>query len=94
MKIAAVADPLTLQALRLMGIAGTPATTAEEASAALDGYYESDTVILISESAARLVRARVDRLKTARESVMILEIPSMVTAARDHEKAAKMNVRS
>ena len=90
MKIAALGDQFTIQALRLMGIAGTVAATAEEAAAALDEAVEPDTVILVTESAANLIRARVDGLKTARQNYIVLEIPSLHGVPHQAEDIARL----
>jgi len=90
MKIAAVGDAVTVQALRLMGISGTAVASAQEASSALDEHYAPDTVILITESAAGLVRDRVDRFKVAKERVIILEIPSPGAAPNQAEDIARL----
>ena len=90
MKIAALGDQFTIQALRLMGIDGTVAATAEEAAAALDDLVEPDTVILVTESAANLVRAKVEKLKIARQNHVVLEIPSLSGVPHQAEDIARL----
>jgi len=89
-KIAAVGDPFTVSALRLMGIVGAVATTAGEAEAAIDECLVPDTVILVTESVARLVRAKVDKLKIAKANYMVLEIPSGEGIPHQAEDIAKL----
>lgn len=90
MKIAAVGDPLTVQALRLMGVAGIAVTTGEEASSALDESAVADTVVLVTESAARLARSKVDKLKVARQNYIVIEIPSVEAAPHQAEEIARL----
>lgn len=90
MRIAAVGDPLSVQALKLMGIAGVAASTAAEASAALDESAVPDTVVLVTESVVRLVREKVGKMKVARQNFMIVEIPSVEGAPRQAEEIARL----
>ncbi len=76
MRIVAVGDEVTIEALRLMGIAGTAVSEPAEASLALDDALEPETVVLVSGSVAGMLRERVDELKVARREYMVLEIPS------------------
>ena len=76
MRIVAIGDAVTVDAFRLMGICGETVKNAEEARAALEASLEPETVILIAESAAELIRDRVDELKTSRGDYLVLEVPS------------------
>ncbi len=90
MKITAVADELTVQALSLMGIIGAAVASPEEADAAIDRLAGPDTVILITDAVADMVRQKVDKLKIARENVAVLEIPSVNSAPRQAEDIAHL----
>lgn len=90
MKISAVGDALTIQALRLMGIEGTAVESAEETEAALDEAIAPETVILITGAAAELIRAKVDKLKIARQDFIVLEIPSTKGIPHQAEDTARL----
>lgn len=90
MKIVGVGDQLTIDALRLMGIAGTVVTTAEEASRALDEALEAETVVLIAAETAELVREKVEEAKTGKQAFIVLELPSVGGEAVQSEKTAKL----
>jgi vacuolar-type H+-ATPase subunit F/Vma7 len=89
-KISAIGDPFTVQALRLMGIAGVAVTTPEEASRALDDALAPSTVVLVAESVARMVREKVDALKIARQDFIVLEIPSGEGVPHQAEDTARL----
>ena len=81
---------MTVQALKLMGIVGSVAATGDEVSAALDEYAVPDTVVLVTESVAKLARAKVDKLKVARENFMLVEIPSVSGVPQQAEETARL----
>lgn len=90
MKIAAVGDPFTVEALRLMGITGAAVESEDEAAAALDGALEPDTVVLITKAAADMIRPKVDKCKVARQKYIVMEIPSLEGAPRQAEEVARL----
>lgn len=90
MKIVAVGDAVTVQALKLMGIAGTVARDRAEAEAALDEAATAGTVVLVAEPVANLARARVDALKVARADYIVLEIPSPAGVPHQAEETARL----
>lgn len=90
MRITAIGDPFTVQALKLMGIVGTAVTTPEEASRALDAVLAPATVVLVAESVARMIREKVDALKVARQDFIVLEIPSGEGVPHQAEDTARL----
>lgn len=75
MRIVAIGDSITVDAMKLMGIAGTVVKNAEEAKGALAEARGPETVILISPEAAEMIREEVDELKGARRDFIVMEIP-------------------
>jgi vacuolar-type H+-ATPase subunit F/Vma7 len=90
LKIAAIGDRLTVRALKLMGIEGTAVSTAEEAEAAIDAVTAPATVILITGTAADMIRAKVDKMKVARQDYIVLEIPSTEKVPNQAEDTARL----
>lgn len=90
MKLTAVGDPVTMQAIKLMGIPGTPVRTAEEASAALDECAVPDAIVLVASSSAGLVREKVDKMKVARQSYIVVEIPSIEGVPKQADEIARV----
>jgi vacuolar-type H+-ATPase subunit F/Vma7 len=88
-RIAAVGDPVTVQALKLMGISGAAVTTADEAAAALDEYAVPDAIVLVTGSVAKLIRAKVDKMKIARQSFIVVEIPSVEGVPQQADEIAR-----
>jgi vacuolar-type H+-ATPase subunit F/Vma7 len=89
-KISAIGDPFTVQALKLMGIAGVAVTTPEEASRELDAVLAPATVVLVTESVAKMIREKVDALKIARQDFIVLEIPSGEGVPHQAEDTARL----
>jgi vacuolar-type H+-ATPase subunit F/Vma7 len=89
-KISAIGDSFTVQALRLMGIPGVVAATPEEASRALDSVLAPATVVLVTQDVAGLVREKVDALKIARQDFIVVEIPSGSGVPHQAEDTARL----
>lgn len=75
MRIVAIGDRITVDAMKLMGVAGRVVENAEEAKAALVEAREPETVILISPEAVEMVREEVDELRGARRDFIVIELP-------------------
>lgn len=90
MRITAVGDPLTIQALKLMGIAGEAAVDARSASQAFRKALAPETVVLVTESVAKLIREEVSKAKIARQDYVVLEIPSTQGVPDQAEETARL----
>lgn len=90
MRIVAVGDSFTVDALRLMGIPGTVAADAAQAAAALDEAIEPETVILVGKSVADMIREKVEELKSAPRDYIVLEIPSGEEVPHQAEETARL----
>jgi len=87
MRIVAIGDRMTVDAMKLMGVAGTVVETAQEVSAALARAEEPETVILISSRAADMVREEVEELKAARRDFIVIELPGAEGPTQAEETA-------
>jgi vacuolar-type H+-ATPase subunit F/Vma7 len=90
MRLVAVGDRLTVDALRLIGIPGTVAETPEEASRAVDEACEGEAVVLVSRSVAQMIDKKIADLKVARRDFMVLELPSGEGPPTQAEETAKL----
>ena len=90
MRVVAVADSITIEALRLMGIPGRAVATPEEASDALDEAITGEEVVLVAQATADMIREKVDRLKLAPHDFIVIEIPSPGRQPRQAEETAKL----
>ncbi len=77
MKVLVIGHPQAVLGFSLVGVPGRAATTAEEVSQALEEALAASDVgiILVTEDAARLVEAQMDRLKLRSTVPLVVEIP-------------------
>jgi vacuolar-type H+-ATPase subunit F/Vma7 len=77
MKVLVIGHPQAVLGFSLVGVHGQAATSAAEVSQALeDALSASDVgIILVTEDAARLIEAQMDRLKLRSTVPLVVEIP-------------------
>jgi V/A-type H+-transporting ATPase subunit F len=77
MKVLVIGHPEAVQGFALVGVHGRVATTAEEASRALDDALSASDVgiVLVTDDVAMLVEARMDQLKLRSTVPLVVEIP-------------------
>ncbi len=77
MKVLVIGHPQAVLGFSLVGVPGRTATSAEEVSRALEEALSASDVgiILVTEDAARLVEAQMDRLKLRSTVPLVVEIP-------------------
>src|SRR5574340_246522 len=96
MKVLVVGHPDAVLGFSLAGVEGKPASTPEEAGQALDAAFADKEVgiILVTQDAARMMRARVDDLKQHSTVPLVVEIPSPEGVSADEPALSELVLRA
>jgi vacuolar-type H+-ATPase subunit F/Vma7 len=96
MKVRVIGHPEAVLGFSLVGVEGQAATTAEEASRALDDALANHEIgiVLVTQDVSRLVESRMDYLKLRSTVPLIVEIPGPEGVSPDQPSLSDVVLRA
>lgn len=96
MKILVVGNQAAVLGFSLVGVHGTPVSTAEQADQALDEALATPEtgIILVTEDVAQMVEARMEQLKLRSTVPLVVEIPGPEGVRSDRPSLNEMVLRA
>ena len=96
MKILVIGHPEAVMGFSLAGLEGQAATTADEINQALDAALANKDIgiILVTGEAARMVEARMNKLKLRSSTPLVVEIPGPAGVPADQPSLNELVFRA
>ena len=96
MKVLVIGNPDAVLGFSLVGVEGKAVTTAEEVNQALDEAMAAHDIgiVLVTMDVARLIEARMDRLKLQSTIPLVVEIPGPEGVSADQPSLSDVVLRA
>jgi V/A-type H+-transporting ATPase subunit F len=96
MKVLVIGNPDAVLGFSLVGVEGRAVTTAEEVNQTLDEALAARDIgiVLVSMDVARLIEARMDRLKLQSTIPLVVEIPGPEGVSADQPSLSDVVLRA